>query len=126
MAYRSIKKSNIKLKITDEIYEKMQSRNQLWTREAFDQSEEIAGQFKDNIIYLCEKKGIKQKDMLAWLDDMGLKFRNRRLYEWGVEHAIYPSIIEITFFSKYLETDPGVMISKNLRESDRLKGISEH
>ena len=70
----------IKLKITDEVYEKMQSRNQLWTREAFDQSEELAGQFKKNIIYMCEKRGIKIKDMLSWLTEMGLKFRQRRLY----------------------------------------------
>ena len=115
----------IKLKITDEVYEKMQSRNQLWTREAFDQSEELAGQFKKDIIYMCEKKGVKIKDMLSWLNDMGLKFRGRRLYEWGDEHAIYPTLIEITFFSKFFEIDPGIMISKDLREADRLKGISK-
>jgi hypothetical protein len=57
---------------------------------------------------------------------MGLKFRPRRLYEWGSEHAIYPSLVEITFFSKYFEIDPGVMISKDLREADRLKSISEN
>jgi len=121
MAYKKIK-----LKITDEVYEKMQSRNQLWTREAFDQSEDLARQFKENILYMCEKKGFKVKDMLSWLNEMGLKFRTRRLYEWGSEHAIYPSLVEITFFSKYFEIDPGVMISKDLREADRLKSISEN
>jgi hypothetical protein len=113
----------IKLKITDEVYQKMQSRNQLWTREAFDRSEEVAGQFKDNIIYLCEKKKIKSKDMITWMNQMGLKFRGRRLYEWGVEHAVYPTLIEIVFFSKYFDVDPGIMISKDLREVDRVNGL---
>lgn len=115
----------IKLRINDEVYEKMQARNPKWTREAFDESEELAGLFKDNIIYMCEKRGIKIKDMISWLTNMGLKFRHRRLYEWGDTHAIYPTLVEITFFSKYFELDPGVMISKDLRESDRLKGISK-
>lgn len=115
----------IKLKITDKVYEKMQARNQQWTREAFDRSEEIAGQFKDNIIYMCEKKGVTITAMLKWLTDMGLKFRSRRLYEWGSEHAIYPTIIEIVFFSKYFDIDPGIMISKDLREVDRLRGLKK-
>ena len=114
MAY----KRKFKLTITDEVYEKMQSRNQLWTREAFDQSEELAGQFKDNIIYMCEKKGVK-------INEMGLKFQIRRLYKWGEVHAIYPTLIEITFFSKYFEIDPGRMVSKDLRAVDRLKSISK-
>ena len=122
MAYRK----KIKLKITDEVYEKKQSRNPLWTREAFDQSEDLARQFKENILYMCEKRGVMVKDMLSWLNEMGLKFRPRRLYEWGSEHAIYPSLVEITFFSKYFELDPGIMISKDLREADRLKSISEN
>ena len=122
MAYKKPKR---RYEITDEIYEKMQSRNQLWTREAFDQSEDLARQFKENILFMCEKKGIKVNDMVAWMKDMGLTFHNRRLYKWGSEHAIYPSLVEITFFSKYFELDPGEMISKDLRESDRLKGVSK-
>ena len=118
-------KKKIKLTITDEVYQKMQSRNQLWTREAFDQSEELAGQFKDNIIYMCEKKGVKITEMVRWLNEMGLKFQIRRLYKWGEVHAIYPTLIEITFFSKYFEIDPGIMVSKDLRAVDRLKGISK-
>lgn len=121
MAY----KRKIKLKITDEVYQKMQSRNQLWTREAFDQSEELAGQFKNNIIYMCEKKGVTVKDALRWLREMGLKFNDRRLYQWGVDHAIYPSLVEITFFSKYFELDPGIMISKDLRTADKLRSLKE-
>jgi len=122
MAYKKTKR---RYEITDEIYEKMQSRNQLWTREAYDQSEELAGLFKDNIIYMCEKKGVTIKEMLRWLKEMGLKFTDRRLYKWGNQHAIYPTLVEIAFFSKYFELDPGVMISKDIRESDRLKGISK-
>ncbi len=54
----------------------------------------------------------------------GLQISNR-IGNGRSEHAIYPSLVEITFFSKYFELDPGVMISKDLRESDRLKGISK-
>ena len=122
MAYKKPKR---RYEITDEIYEKMQSRNQLWTNEAYDQSEDLARQFKDNIIFMCEKKGITVKEMLRWLKEMGLNFNDRRLYKWGNDHAIYPSLVEITFFSKYFELDPGVMISKDLREADRLKSASK-
>lgn len=122
MAYKKPKR---RYEITDEIYEKMQSRNQLWTREAFDQSEELAGQFKNNILFMCEKKGIKVNDMVAWMKDMGLTFHKRRLYKWGSEHAIYPSLVEITFFSKYFELDPGVMISKDLRTADKLRSLKK-
>ena len=118
-------KKKIRVKVTDAMYERMQKGNPQWTREVYDTSEDIALQFKENILYLCEKKNITVVSLMKWVNEMGFRFRSRRLYEWGVEHAIYPSLLEITFFSKYFDVDPGSMISKDLREVDRLRGLKK-
>ena len=121
MAYRR----KFKPTVTQEGWDKMQSKNPLWTKEVYNQTEDLAGLFSDNVNYLLEKKGMRKSDLVKWLGEMRLNIRLARINEWKKSYAIYPSLVEIVYFAKFFEVNPGQMISKDFKESDRLKGISK-
>lgn len=110
---------------TKEQYEKIRAKSQAWTNEAFDDAEAMGGTLKDNILYLCEKNDKKVIHVLRWMKEMGLNLSKQRLYTLGKLPTVYPTAVEISFFSKYFEVDPGDLISKDLREIDRLKRASK-
>ena len=126
MIVKKDKRIKYKTRITDEMHERMQASSTQWANQVYDQAESIGKLFLKNFKFLCKKHGIKQREVYRCVRDNGFKFRDERIYEFARLHAVYPTLIEICYFSKFFGVSPGEMISKDFEAIDLLRSNAKH
>jgi hypothetical protein len=126
MIVKKDKRIRFKTRVTDEMHARIQASSTQWANQVYDQAESIGKLFVKNFRFLCKKHNITQRDAFKHVRENGFKFREERMSEFARLHAVYPTIVEICFFSKIFGVSPGEMISKDFEAIDLLRRNAEH